>query len=74
MARVCASEGVGRERLVPLVCMWIPLALSHSLWRASCVLLFVNIASKLVASFDLRRVRTSPHGRGAEGRRDSGAG
>ena len=35
--RLCASEGVGRERLVPLVCMWIPLALSHSLWRASCV-------------------------------------
>ena len=85
-ARLCASEGVGRERLVPLVCMRIPPALSHSrslalslalslsLWRASCVLLFVNIASKLVASFDLRRVRTSPHGRGAEGRRDSGAG
>jgi hypothetical protein len=29
-AFVCASEGVGRERLVPLVCMWIPLALSLS--------------------------------------------
>ena len=74
VARVCASEGVGRERLVPLVCMWIPLALSLSLCGVHRVCIFVNIASKLVASFDLRRVRTSPHGRGAEGRRDSGAG
>ena len=72
--RLCASEGVGRERLVPLVCMWIPLALSLSLCGVHRVCIFVNIASKLVASFDLRRVRTSPHGRGAEGRRDSGAG
>jgi len=46
----------------------LSLSRSLSLWRAC------DIAAKLVASFDLRRVRTSPHGRGAEGRRDSGAG
>ncbi len=41
--------------------MWIPLALSLSLWRAR-VCFFVNIASKVVTSFDLRRVPGVPTG------------
>jgi len=70
LARVCASEGVGRERLVPLVRMWIPLTLSVSLCGACVrVCIFVNIASKLVASFDLAARPDFPPREGRRGQK-----